>query len=175
MTVASKENDRLQLRFRLWDANGDGVIERSDFETEANAIVARLGAEGTTKGEALKKAYVGMFDRLSEAAGSTRMSLDVFVQVADREIIRKGDAGFAELVAPAIRAIVQVLDTDGDGEVSPAEMTKWFNAIGLEESVAANAFRLLDTDGSGRLSVNELVDAVRDFHLGKNDIPLLGG
>ena len=85
------------------------------------------------------------------------------------------DAGFAELVAPTIRAIVEVLDTDGDGEVSPTEMVKWFDAIGLEGAVAENAFRLLDTDGTGKLSVNELVDAVRDYHLGKNDIPLLGG
>jgi hypothetical protein len=53
-------------------------------------------------------------------------------------------------------------------------MHGWFAAIGLEGEVADRAFRDLDTDGSGKLSVDELVDAVRDYHLGRNDIPLLG-
>ena len=73
-----------------------------------------------------------------------------------------------------IEAIVGILDRDGDGEVSPPEMHGWFAAIGLDGEVADRAFRELDTDNSGRLSVDELVDAVRDYHLGRNDIPLLG-
>ena len=79
------------------------------------------------------------------------------------------------MVGPTIQAIVDVLDGDGDGEISPVEMAKWFEAIGLEREAADAAFQELDTDGTGRLSVTELIDAVRDYHLGKNDIPLLGG
>ncbi|GAA1073893.1 EF-hand domain-containing protein [Nocardiopsis composta] len=174
VAAAVKANDRLEERFRLWDADGNGVIERSDFESEAEGILARLGAEGTAKGAELKQAYLGMFEKLAEAAGTDRMSREEFVRAAEQEIIGKGDAGFARVVRPAIQAIVNVLDTDGDGEISPTEMEKWFAAIGLEQAAADRAFDELDTDGSGKLSTSELVDAVRDYHLGKNDIPLLG-
>ncbi|WP_017569724.1 EF-hand domain-containing protein [Nocardiopsis halotolerans] len=174
MTTATKANSRLEERFRLWDANGNGVIERSDFETEANDIVSRLGAEGSAKGDQLKQAYLAMFDHLAQAAGTQRMSQEQFVQAAEQEIISKGDAGFASVVQPTIQAIVDVLDVSGDGEISPEEMQKWFAAIGLEGAAADRAFSELDTDGSGKLSTAELVSAVRDYHLGRNDIPLLG-
>ncbi|WP_433369624.1 EF-hand domain-containing protein [Streptosporangium sp. CA-115845] len=174
MAAGTKESSRLEERFRLWDSDGDGVIERSDFETEADDIITGLGAQGTPKGAELRQVYLAMFDRLSRAAGTPQMDKGQFIQAANQEIISKGDAGFASVVGPTIQAIVNVLDGDGDGEVSQTEMTKWFEAIGLEPDVADQAFRELDTDGTGRLSVTELIDAVRDYHLGKNDIPLLG-
>lgn len=175
MVMATTQSDRLEERFRLWDRNGNGVIERADFEREAEEIIARLGAQGTPKADQLKQAYLGMFDTLSAAAGGAdRMTRGQFLEAAEKEIIGKGDAGFAAVLRPTIEAIVKVLDRSGDGEISPAEMHGWFSAIGLEGEVADRAFRDLDTDGSGKLSVAELVDAVRDYHLGRNDIPLLG-
>ncbi|GAB2499719.1 EF-hand domain-containing protein [Nocardiopsis aegyptia] len=174
MAVGVKENTRLEERFRLWDSNGNGVIERSDFESEADGIINALGAQGSAAGTELKRAYLAMFDHLANAAGTNRMDKAEFLRVAEQEIISKGDAGFSSVVAPTIQAIVNVLDTDNDGEVSPSEMAKWFDAIGLDQSAADEAFRQLDADGSGQLSVSELVDAVRDYHLGRNDIPLLG-
>ncbi|QKG21237.1 EF-hand domain-containing protein [Actinomadura verrucosospora] len=174
MVMATTQSNRLEERFRLWDRNGNGVIERSDFEREADDIIARLGAQGTPQAKQLKEAYLGMFDKLAEAAGTPVMNRGQFLQAADQEIIGKGDDGFASVVKPTIEAIVGILDRDGDGEVSPGEMHGWFAAIGLDGEVADSAFRQLDIDNSGKLSVKELVDAVRDYHLGRNDIPLLG-
>lgn len=174
MATDVKESTRLEERFCLWDLDGNGVIERSDFESEADSIVSRLGAQGTARGVELKQAYLDMFDRLAAAAGTTRISKDAFLRVADQEIISKGDAGFASVVRPTIQAIVNVLDSDGDGEVDQTEVVTWFDAIGLERSVTERAFQELDANGDGKLSVTELVDAVRDYHLGKHDIPLLG-
>ncbi|MFW6640945.1 EF-hand domain-containing protein [Nocardiopsis algeriensis] len=174
MTTATKATDRLEERFRLWDANSNGVIERSDFEQEADEIIERLGTVGAAGSTALKDAYLGMFDRLAQAAGTQAISKKKFVEVAEREIIGRGDVGFAEFVQPTIQAIVTLLDADGDGEVDATEMAKWFAAIGVDADNTAQAFNALDTDGNGRLSTGELVAAVRDYHLGRNDIPLLG-
>ncbi|PRY02381.1 EF-hand domain-containing protein [Allonocardiopsis opalescens] len=174
MVAAATVSDRLAQRFRLWDVDGNGVVERSDFEAEAERIITALDAQGTPQGDELRRSYLEMFDGLSRAAGTDRMTAEQFEKVAEKEIISKGDAGFSRVLGPTIQSIVQVLDTDSDGEVSRVEMQKWFMAIGLQEEEADAAFAELDTDGSGRLSTTELVDAVRDYHLGRNDIPLLG-
>ncbi|GHC82165.1 hypothetical protein GCM10007079_22850 [Nocardiopsis terrae] len=174
MTTATKSSERLEERFRLWDNDGNGVIERSDFEAEADDIINRFGAQDSPKGAELRAAYLGMFDLLANAANTDRMSKEQFTEVAMQEIVSKGDAGFARVVQPTIQAIVDVLDVDGDGEISRTEMEKWFASIGLSGAQADSAFTDIDTDGSGNLSTAELVAAVRDYHLGKNDIPLLG-
>lgn len=49
MVMATKQENRLEERFRLWDSNGNGTIERADFEREADDIIARLGAQGTRR------------------------------------------------------------------------------------------------------------------------------
>ncbi|ADH66882.1 MULTISPECIES: EF-hand domain-containing protein [Nocardiopsis] len=174
MTTATKTTSRLEERFRLWDVDGNGVIERSDLAAEADGIISRLGAEGTPRGDALKAAYLGMFDRLAAAAGTDRMDRDQFMEVAGREMVGSED-GFAEVARPTLQATMDVLDTDGDGEISRSEMRRWLDAVGVSARDSDRVFDELDTDGSGTLSASELVDAVRDYHLGRNDIPLLGG
>lgn len=175
MTTAVKANDRLEERFRLWDHNSNGVIERSDFEQEFEGIIERFGVDASAPGAAaLRAAYQGLFDRLAQAAGTEEMSKEDFVRAAESEIVSRGDAGFSEVLQPTIQAITTIIDTDGDGEISPVEMQRWFSAIGLSPEQSDEAFREIDTDGDGSLTVTELVAAVRDYHLGKNDIPLLG-
>ncbi|MFD6098248.1 EF-hand domain-containing protein [Nocardiopsis flavescens] len=175
MSVATKANGRLEERFNLWDHNGNGVIERSDFEQEIQGILDRFGADPQGPGAAgLRAAYLGLFDRLARAAGTEQMSKDDFISAAESEIVSRGNAGFSEVLQPTIQAIMGIADTDGDGEISPVELERWFAAIGLSADQAGEAFSQIDTDNDGHLSVGELVAAVRDYHLGKNDIPLLG-
>lgn len=175
MTTAVKANDRLEERFRLYDHNGNGVIEREDFEQEIASILDRFGVSSSAPGAAgLRAAYLSLFDRLAQAAGTERMSKEDFIRAAESEIIARGNAGFAEVLQPTIQAIMAIADSDGDGLISPSELERWLDAMDLSAEQARDAFDKIDTDGSGTLTIVELVAAVRDYHLGKNDIPLLG-
>jgi Ca2+-binding EF-hand superfamily protein len=175
MTTAV-QNDRLRQRFQKWDVNRNGVVERSDYEAEAKRILQAFGEPPTSpKGRALMDAYLGMFDQMSRAVGAEEIAEDQFVDYVESQMFEQGDAGFNRVLRPTITAIVNLCDTDGDGEVSPNEFSRWLKAVGVPESQAAQAFRQLDKDGSGNLSADELVEAVRDFHAGTLDVPLLGG
>jgi len=178
VVTASVQDTRLKRRFELWDSNGDGTIDKSDYETEARRIVKAFGEQETSpKGRALLTAYLGMWEKLAAKAkvGSQgKVTLQQFADVSHQELVEGGDAGFDKNLRPTIEAIVKMCDTDGDGEVNPAEFKRWMKAVGVDERQADSAFRQIDSNGNGQLTVEELVTAVRDYHQGVNDIPLLG-
>ncbi|GLZ36433.1 EF-hand domain-containing protein [Actinokineospora sp. NBRC 105648] len=178
VVTASVQDSRLKRRFELWDSNGDGAIDKSDYESEARRILQGFGEqENSPKGRALVSAYNGLWEKLAGKAGvgpQGKVSLQDYLRVSEEELVQGGDAGFDRNLRPTIEAIVDIADTDGDGEVNPSEFKRWLRAAGVDERQADSAFRQLDGNGSGTLSVEELVEAVRDFHQGKHDISLLG-
>ncbi len=176
MATPTITKDRLEQRFKLWDTNGDGVIDRSDFEAEAKQIVRAFGEdENTPRAAQVITAFRQMWDYLAGQAGSTSMSLEQFKQVSLDQIISKGDKGFARVLRPTIQAIATLCDIDGDGLINPREFGNWLKAIGADPSRAAELFERVDVNGDGYLSVDELVKAVQDYHEGNHDVSLLGG
>ena len=174
----SVQNDRLKKRFQKWDVNGNGRIEKSDYEAEARRIIKAFGEDPETpQARALIASYISMFEYLAGKAGvgaNGAMTEDQFLDVVEATVFAEGDAGFNRVIRPTVAAMVGLADVDGDGEVSPTEFRKWLEAIGVDASSAVEAFRTIDTNGSGTLTVDELVGAVRDYHFGKLDVPLLG-
>ncbi|AHH95179.1 hypothetical protein GCM10010174_55560 [Kutzneria viridogrisea] len=177
MTTAVK-NERLRKRFEKWDTNGDGQVDRADYLSEADRIVSAFGEDPSTpQARALKDAFAGMYDYLADKAGvgaAGSMSVDQFQEVVQAQLFAEGDAGFSRVVRPTISAIVGLCDVDGDGQINPEEFHKWLEAVGVDRSSAVESFRAIDTNGDGQLSVDELVQAVRDYHFGTLDVPLLG-
>jgi hypothetical protein len=77
-------------------------------------------------------------------------------------------------VRPTISAIVTLLDKNGDHQISPTEFKGWLQAVGVSDDDADASFAAIDANGNGYLTIDELVNAVRDFHRGTLDVPLLG-
>jgi hypothetical protein len=175
--MATKVEERVSQRFALWDTDNDGTVDASDFENEAKRILDAVGASADTpRGRAVSDAYAQLWRSLAQAGGvpASGSLTDAQVTAIGQAIFQQGEAGFSETVRPVIRSIADLLDPDGDGKISPAEFRKWMDAIGVDTSSAKESFSAIDTDGDGSLSVDELVHAVRDFHLGKVHHPLLG-
>ncbi|MFD4670025.1 EF-hand domain-containing protein [Lentzea sp. NPDC058450] len=176
-TALSHEND--VRRFRKWDANNDGVIDRSDYEAEARRIVEAFGERlESGRGRAVMEALIVLHSRQAEAAGvgpAGVMNQEQYLAANQRLMFGRGDQGFDDLLRPAIAAIADLCDTDRDGLVSKLELRQWLgNAVGLSVDDSDAAFDRIDLDGDGSLTVDELVIAVREFHYGRLDIPLLG-
>jgi Ca2+-binding EF-hand superfamily protein len=175
--MTSVQEARLQDRFNMWDKDGNGSVERGDWESEAQRILSALGVESQSpKGQALTGAYVGMWSYLASQAGiadGASLSFDAFRTVATQGVLDRGQQGFNDVVRPTIRAVADICDTDGDGRISPDEFKGWLTAIGAEQATADSAFAQIDADGNGYLSVDEMVDAVHKYHAGEVDFSLL--
>jgi Ca2+-binding EF-hand superfamily protein len=172
------KNDRLEKRFDKWDVDGNGRIERTDFEAEAQRILQAFGEPpNSPQGRAVLESFTSTFEYLAEQAGVGRtgsLDKDRFMNVIETEVFQGGDAGFGRVVRPMIQAILNLCDTDGDGEVNRDEFAKWLGAVGIDGSKADEAFDAIDSNRSGSLTVDELVNAVKAFHFGTLDVPLLG-
>ncbi|MGH8881482.1 MAG: EF-hand domain-containing protein, partial [Stackebrandtia sp.] len=122
-------------------------------------------------------AYLQMWDVIAQQSGISSkgdLDKDAYIEAAERTVLEQGDKGFAEVVRPTIRAIADMCDTDGSGQISTEEWKRWAKAIGMSPQQATEAFRAIDSDHSGQLSTEELVQAVNDYHAGRTDVELLG-
>ncbi|GGR56955.1 EF-hand domain-containing protein [Streptomyces roseolus] len=174
MTIAQ---ERLAKRFEKWDVNGDGVLEPSDFVTEAANIARAFGeTPESAKGKQLRDGFTAMFDLLADKAGASaqgQINRAQFLQAAG-EVVEGGAATFNPVLGPVTKGIVALADKNDDGVIDETEFAAWLGAIGLDEKEGRAAFQQIDTDKDGSLSENELLDAVRKFHTGELDVELLG-
>lgn len=175
--AATVSENRLEQRFRLWDVDQDGRVERTDFQAEAERIIQAFGeTTDSPRGRAVLDTYLNMYDFLASKAGVGKegLSLKQFSDVVNREMIGKGSSGFAQVLRPTIRAIVDLCDVTGDGAINPREFRRWIEAIGGSGGDPDESFRRIDVNGNGTLSVDEIVEAVKQYHYGQSDTALLG-
>ncbi|MEV6202800.1 EF-hand domain-containing protein [Streptomyces sp. NPDC051771] len=172
MTIAQ---ERLEKRFEKWDVNGDGVLELSDFTTEAANIARAFGeTPESAKGVQLRNGFTEMFEKLADKAGASgQINRAQFLQAAG-EVVKGGPATFNPVLGPVTKGIVALADKNNDGVIDEAEFAAWLGVIGLDEQAGRAAFQQIDADKSGSLSEDELLEAVRQFHTGELDVELLG-
>ena len=171
-------NERLRKRFARWDLDGSGSLEQADFAKEAGQIARAFDkSPSSAEAKALENAFTSMFQHLAQDAGisaSGSLTEDDFVRVAQKLMFEDGEQAFNDVLGPVMRGIVGLCDKNADGQINRQEFASWLNALGLDQSEAAGAFDQVDTNRNGELSVNELLDAVRQFHFGELDVELLG-
>lgn len=171
-------NDRLRQRFAKWDVDGSGTLERADFEREADRVAGAFGAKPQSReAKALKDSFRNLFEYHAREAGVSAngsVSEDQFLRINEKLMFSEGEASFNRVLRPVMEAIVGLCDRNNDGMINGEEFTQWLKGVGVNESTARDAFRQIDSDNSGELTVDELLAAVRNFHYGKLDVPLLG-
>lgn len=175
--MATKTADsRLKRRFDKWDVNGNGTLERADFEREADKIV-RLFGNAPDSAEALQMtdALTGMFDKLARQANVSSggsLSEQQFNEIAGTWI-EQGEPALSEALRPLVAGVFGLCDRNSDGKLQGEEFATWLAAIGKDKAAAQETFQQVDKDGSGELSFDEVLGTVVEFHLGLNDAELL--
>ncbi|MEU7719533.1 EF-hand domain-containing protein [Streptomyces tibetensis] len=171
-------NDRLVKRFEKWDIDGNGVLEPGDFQGEAARIAQNLGLKAdSAEVQELLTAFQGLYEHLAEKAGvpaGNGISREQFLDATGDMLFKEGEASLNRALSPIVKALIRLCDDNHDGEIDEREFRAWLTAVGVPDSRAGDMFGQLDTDGDGRLSEEELLGALRDFHFGRLDVELLG-
>ncbi|GAB1820065.1 EF-hand domain-containing protein [Herbidospora sp. RD11066] len=157
---------KFDKRFALFDADGDGVLTKDDFEAAAARFLAVFEVPAdSAKGRDVLAAYAGMWNALIHSADDDsdgQLTRDEFVAYLAGEEFRSH--GYDATAGRVAESVLAVCDTDGDGRISYDEFAAIPGISTLPDDERREVFGLLDTDGSGHLDIGEIHAAQREFY-----------
>ncbi|WP_217244888.1 EF-hand domain-containing protein [Streptomyces sp. AC602_WCS936] len=160
--VNSEYERRIAARFATFDQDGNGYIDRADFNAAAKALLAEFDAAARSEkgqslyggAEALWQGMAGIADR----DGDQRITREEFVTAAVKRL-RDNPDRFAEIARPFLHAALDVAGADGGGAVGAEDLARVLTVLGVPEETARSVAAALDTDGDGKVGEAEIVPA----------------
>ncbi|MEV8551595.1 EF-hand domain-containing protein [Streptomyces glaucescens] len=160
--VSSEYERRIAARFAIFDQDGNGSIDREDFNRAAKALLAEFGtAARSDKGQALyggAEAFWQGMAGIADRDGDQRITRDEFVGGAVKRL-RDNPERFAEIARPFLHAALAVADTDGDGAATVEDTARALAVLGAPEDTARAAAAALDADADGKVGEADVVPA----------------
>jgi hypothetical protein len=157
---------KLAHLFRLYDADGNGVVELADFERVLAALAAARGwGPGHPRYARLRELYLSQWQALAVGAlppGSGRIPPEGWIALWNAIL----QASYNERVAALCEVLFESMDADGDGWISLDESRQWFAAYTGDPAEADAVFPRCDLDGDGRVSRGEWLALVDEFFFG---------
>ncbi|MCG8967479.1 MULTISPECIES: EF-hand domain-containing protein [Streptomyces] len=161
MTPTTEATDRIELVFSLFDADGNGYLELSDFDLMSERVVAAVPAADEATRNRLSAAFRRYGETLLtelDANGDGRVSPAEFTSVVLNP--QRFDATVDEFA----EALAEMGDPDGDGFVARPEFVALMLAIGFARPNIEELFRAFGPDGEDRIPVSTWADGIRDYY-----------
>ncbi|WP_217546664.1 EF-hand domain-containing protein [Streptomyces sp. GbtcB6] len=160
--VSTEYERRIAARFATFDQDGNGWIDREDFNAATKALLAEFGVPARSdKGQALYagaeafwQGMAGMADR----DGDQRITRQEFVSGAVKRL-HDNPERFGEIARPFLHASLALADTGGTGTATVADTVRVLRVLGVAPELAQAVAARLDTDGDGKVAEAEIVPA----------------
>lgn len=151
--------------FAAMDADGDGLLEESDFQALTDRWTAIRGAEQGSEAHArLTSVMMGWWATLlavsDPARDGDKVTLEDVLAVVDRL------GSMTEVVTGTAHTMFDAVDENGDDEISPAEYRQMIEGWTGTATDTDEIFALLDSNGDGRLSRAEFAVLWTEFWAG---------
>ncbi|MCM2387508.1 EF-hand domain-containing protein [Streptomyces albipurpureus] len=177
MTAAAQDiiTTKLERTFDTLDANHDGYVDWTDYQKLADRYIQAYRLDkGDRRARALQSFCQIYWLELLRHSGvaEDRLTKDEFI-TANR--LATVDTSRLNVTEGGGHAIFDIIDNDGDNEISKDEFTRFLRDVWkVDASDAMGIFNKLDTDGDGAISRHEFIRAVREHFL-SNDPDAPGG
>lgn len=170
--LSDLQRRKLTHKFRIFDLDGDGWIEASDFRGVVDRLARLRGwEEGSEPVESLRAEYAEFWKALAamaEPREPDRIDLDDWLDYYGAALDFEREISGPDHVTCTPRStmglVFDVLDRDGDGAISRREYREFCRAYRIELPAKGDTFSRLDRDGDGRITRSEMLDLVSDFY-----------
>ncbi|MER6434607.1 EF-hand domain-containing protein [Streptomyces sp900105245] len=157
---------KLERSFDALDANHDGYLDWTDYQKLADRYVQAYKLDKNDRRARAVQSFCQIYwlELLRHAGvGSDRLTKDQFVTANRLAVI---DTSRLNITEGGGHAIFDVIDVDGDNEISRDEFARFLRDVWKSDAPdAMDAFMKLDTDGDGAISRQEFIRAVREHYL----------
>lgn len=159
---------RLARRFRTFDDDRNGILDRQDFETSVVRLANEFGhGPESPARQRLLALSLGLWDHLARVADKDadgRIGLHEYKSAFVAGLLVTPES-FDQGYLPFLNAIMDIVDADRDGKLTESDEIRWTGALmHLPEQDAREAFRHVDTNGDGFITVDELLAAIRGYY-----------
>ncbi|MFF3015301.1 EF-hand domain-containing protein [Streptomyces sp. NPDC057939] len=165
---------KLERAFAHFDDNGNGVIDAEDVIALGTRLIAAMEEPSDSPKAAevfrgLTDFWVDLFAEL-DIDRDGKLTPQEYAEGMTR-LYKDGGPAYDKSFRPLARAILTVVDTNGDGHISPEEFHKAQLAFDTKLEIADTEalFARIDKNHDGYLSVDELLDAVREYYTGDDE------
>jgi Ca2+-binding EF-hand superfamily protein len=164
------KNQKFEMLFDWFDQNDDGSLTEDDFIAMASLFTELTHPDDRPNKDALRAAFARWWRILLEAAGTQdRIERPEFISIMHSHIT--GSQHFEDVVMGIADALMQALDTDGNGTLTGDEYVQMYSSLGVNQDISAASFQRLDRNGDGVISQAEFRSAIEDFYLSDDDAP----
>lgn len=159
---------RLARRFRAHDHDGNGFLQRSDFELSAVRMAEEFGhGPESPARQRLVEISLGLWEHLRKVAdfdADDRISLAEYKAAFAAGMLETPES-FDQSYVPYINAVIDIADQDRDGKLTVSEEVRWMGSLmGVPEQVTREAFHRIDKDNDGLISASDLVETIRGYY-----------
>ncbi|GGU88987.1 calcium-binding protein [Streptomyces filipinensis] len=160
--VSTEYERRIAARFATFDQDGNGWIDREDFNAAAKALLAEFTVTARSdKGQALyagAEAFWQGMAGIADRDGDQRITREEFVTGAVKRL-RDNPERFAEIARPFLHAALAVADPDADGRLTVADTARVLRVLHVPADVAEATAAALDSDADGTITEPDVIPA----------------
>ncbi len=171
MEITAFLDRKLARRFRTYDSDGDGFIEREDFTQAGERTTKAFGlADDDPKAVRFHAVLIGLWEHLlavTDQDHNGRISLEEYQKAFANGLLETPES-FDEGYVPFLDAVMAIADSDGDGKLTVEEHITWTGALmDLSEADARMIHDILSDDDE-LLSIRALQEAIREFYFSED-------
>ncbi len=162
---------KLTRMFRYLDGDGDGVLARGDYDRICEALLRAVEArEASPESAEIRESYAvewGELQAEADARGDGRVTLEGWLSYRDAQL--SGPDAFAVMIEPYVHTVFALLDRDGDGSLTRADVRRYLGLYGMSTEALAEIFEHIDPERRGVFSRAAIGELARDFYFSDDE------